>query len=151
MTLRRERFPVQFLFRAHGWAANQYFSPSLSPSPPLSLKVNEIFKEKEKDQEFQDIYFCLVQFASLFSTLKINKFPDIEKVRKEKDKLIFLIYIFTKRYLRFHVYCSVICTAKTRKQHQRPTDKWIKKSWCMYTMEYYSDIRKDKILPYMTT
>ena len=32
------------------------------------------------------------------------------------------------------------------------TDEWIKKMWSIYTMEYYSDIRKDDYLPtWMTT
>ena len=35
--------------------------------------------------------------------------------------------------------------AKLWKEPRCPlTDEWIKKMWCMYTMEYYSAIRKDK-------
>ena len=30
------------------------------------------------------------------------------------------------------------------------TDKWIKKMWCIYTMEYYSAIKKNKMLPFAT-
>ena len=29
-------------------------------------------------------------------------------------------------------------------------DGWIKKLWCVYTMEYYSAIKKKKILPFAT-
>ena len=29
-----------------------------------------------------------------------------------------------------------------------PTDEWIKKMWCIYTMEYYSAIKKNEILPF---
>ena len=27
------------------------------------------------------------------------------------------------------------------------TDEWIEKKWYMYTVEYYSDIRKNEIMP----
>ena len=39
--------------------------------------------------------------------------------------------------------------AKLWKEPQCPsTDEWIKKMWCIYTMEYYSAIRKDKYPPF---
>ena len=31
------------------------------------------------------------------------------------------------------------------------TDDWLKKLWYVYTMEYYSAIRRDEILPFETT
>ena len=40
-------------------------------------------------------------------------------------------------------------TAKTWKQPKHPsTNEWVKMMWCVYTMEYYSAIKKDKIMPF---
>ena len=37
--------------------------------------------------------------------------------------------------------------AMTWKQLKCPlTDEWIKKMWCVYTMEYYSAIKKNEIM-----
>ena len=42
--------------------------------------------------------------------------------------------------------------AKKWKQPKCPSvDEWIKKMWCIYTMEYYSEIRRKQILPFATT
>ena len=57
-----------------------------------------------------------------------------------------------KRYLqKYTCTCTFIAAlftvAKTWKQLKSPsTDDWIKKMWYIYTMEYYSVIKKDKIL-----
>ena len=39
------------------------------------------------------------------------------------------------RLFRFQLKCSL-------------TEEWIKKMWCIYTMEYYSAIKKNEIMPF---
>ena len=44
---------------------------------------------------------------------------------------------------------ALFATAKTRKKLKYPlTDDWIKKLWYIYTMEYYSAIKKNTIMPF---
>ena len=51
------------------------------------------------------------------------------------------------------MFIAVLFTkAKTWKQSKDPsTDEWIKKMWHIYTMEYYSAIKKNKIMPFAAT
>ena len=47
---------------------------------------------------------------------------------------------------------ALFTLAKTWKQPKCPsTDEWIRKMWSIYTMEYYSAIKKNKIMPSVAT
>ena len=47
---------------------------------------------------------------------------------------------------------ALFTISKIWKQHKCPlTDEWIRKIWYKYTTEYYSAIKKDKIMPFAAT
>ena len=59
-------------------------------------------------------------------------YPDKTKIQKETCTTMFIAALFT--------------VARTGKQPKCPsTDEWIKKLWHIYTMEYYSAIKRNEI------
>ena len=50
------------------------------------------------------------------------------------------------------VTAALFTTAKIWKQPKCPsTDEWIKNMWYIYTMEYYTAIKKNEIMPFPAT
>ena len=60
----------------------------------------------------------------------LGRYPEETRVEKDTCILLFIAALFT--------------IARTRKQPKCPLiDEWIKKSWYIYTMEYYSAIKRN--------
>ena len=57
-----------------------------------------------------------------------------------------------KTYLHYHVYCSIIHDNQDMETPKcLSMNEWLMKVWYMYAMEYYSAMRNEETLPFVTT
>ena len=107
-------------------------SLELGPSPPLYLKTILL--------SILRFLFSLQKIPSSIVTIRSSN-PTPGHISR-KDERTTCTPMFTE---------ALFTIAKTWKQLKCPSaEKWIK-MWCIYTMQYYSAIRKNEIMPFVAT
>ena len=80
------------------------------------------------------------------------------KIELQFDPAVPLLGIYPEKTMTCKDTCclmfiaALFSIAKTWKLPKCPsTEEWVKQSWYIYTMEYYSDVKKNAILAFLAT
>jgi len=74
----------------------------------------------------------------LEKTIMLYRLNHQERLQKDTSTPVFMVALFT--------------IAKTQKQPRcQSTEEWIEKMWYIYTMDYYSAIKMNQIMPFAAT
>ena len=130
-----------------------YLTQSECPSSKDLQTINA--GEGEEKRNLHSWWECKLM-QSLWRT--VWSFLKKPKIELPYDPAIPLLDIYTEKTLIQKDTCTplfivaLFTIVKTRSQLKFPlTDEWIKKMWCIYTLEYYSTKKKKRIMPFATT
>ena len=102
--------------------------------------------------------WLIFQNNGKISSIQCWSFLKKLKIELPYDPVIPLLGIYLEKTMVRKDTCTpmfdaaLFTIAKTLKQPKCPlTDEWMKKMWYMYTMEHYSAIKKNEIMPFAAT
>ena len=110
-----------------------------------------LFAMKRWDQ-MPLFYFFNVEFYSTFFTLLFHPVTLWKEFPYDPTIPLLGTYlketVILKRYMDSHIWCS---NSQSMETACLPVDEWNKKLWCIYKTEYYSALKKKKILSSVMT